>query len=205
VGPGTLLWLAAIGVVALLAAMSARRVGHLAGGTFELQRFQNDLRSIDQRLAAVVEPLTGRLDEARRGARDPGELGADVDAARATLRELSRDARALKAPSALADRSAQVVWELDRAVRAADMAGHGIGAMARSRMTGSTEAQVALKRGTLGLRHAREAVTRIVAGVAVLTPAEVRAMPAPSLAALSGGIPTPSTDEELLTGPDDEE
>jgi hypothetical protein len=80
------------------------------------------------------------------------------------------------------------------------MAGHGVETMAasRSRTAAGTEAQVALKRGTLGLRHAREAVGRVVVGVEALSPAEVRTMP-PASAARVGGIPTPDLDEDLLT------
>ncbi len=197
---GTLLWLVALAALSTVAAITLRRMGSLAGGTRELQRLQADFAGIEQRLATVVDPMVGRLDEVRRGASDPAELVPELKAARTALRALAMEARNVKPPAALADRVQQLLWELERAVRAADMAGHGIETMAasRSRSSVGTEAEVSLKRGTLGLRHSREAVGRVVAGVATLSPAEVRAMP-PSSAGRGGGIRTPDLDEDLLT------
>ena len=195
---GMLLWLLVLAVAALAAAVFLRRTARLAGGTHELERLQSDVAGINQRLAAVVDPLVSQLDEVRRGARDPAEMRTDVDEARATLRTLSREAHAIKGPSALADRVEQLVWEVDRAARAADMAGHGLGQVGKRRHEADIEAQVALKRGTLGLRHAREAVMRIMVSVAKLTPAEVNAMPRSS--GRPGTIVTPPVDEDLLLG-----
>lgn len=196
---GTLLWLIALAALSGVAAIAIRRMGALAGGTRELQHLQADFAGIDRRLTTVVDPLVGRLDEVRRGASDPAELVAEMDAARTALRALAKEARTVKAPAALSDRAEQLLWELDRGVRAADMAGHGVTTMAasRGRATADTEAQVALKRGTLGLRHAREAVARVVASVATLSPAEVRAMP-PAGSGRPGSIRTPDLDEDLL-------
>ena len=78
------------------------------------------------------------------------------------------------------------------------MAGHGLGQVGKRRHEADIEAQVALKRGTLGLRHAREAVMRIMVSVAKLTPAEVNAMPRSS--GRPGTIVTPPVDEDLLLG-----
>jgi hypothetical protein len=197
---GTVLWLIALAALSAVAAIVLRRMGALAGGTRELQRLQADFAGIDRRLTTVVDPLVGRLDEVRRGASDPAELVPELDAARTALRALAREARTVKAPPALSDRVQQLLWELDRGVRAVDMAGHGVTTLAasRSRTSSGTEAHVALKRGTLGLRHAREAVARVVAGVATLSPAEVRSMPMTG-SGRPGGIPTPELEEDLLT------
>jgi len=197
---GTLLWLIALAALSVVAAIVLRRMASLAGGTRELERLQADVVAIHQRLTETVEPLVGHLDDIRRGVLDPAEAGPEVDAARTTLRTLSQEARHLKAPAGLTDRVQQLTWEVDRAVRAADMASHGISQMGRARHDADAEAQTSLKRGTLGLRHAREAVARIMIGVAKLTPPEVRAMPA---AAASGAIVTPPTDEDLLSGPEE--
>ncbi len=194
---GTLLWLATLGVLSLAAAVVLRRMARLAGGTHELERFQAEVVAIHQRLAETVEPLASHLDDVRRGNVDPAQAGPEVDAARATLRTLSDKAHQLRPPAALADRGQQLAWEVDRAVRAADMAGHGVSQLGRTRRDAGTEAHVALKRGTLGLRHAREAVARVMVDTARLTPAEVRAMPPVSRAGL---IVTPPTDEDLLAG-----
>jgi hypothetical protein len=104
----------------------------------------------------------------------------------------------MKPPAAIAERAAQLVWEVDRAVRAADMASHGLEQIGRTRHDAGTEAQTALKRGTLGLRHAREAVSRHMVDLARLTPSEVRAMPIPSSARHGAGIAAPLPDEDLL-------
>jgi len=195
---GTLLWLLAIAALALVAAIVLRRMARLAGGTHDLEHLKTGVVAVNQRLAEVVDPLTAHLDEVRRGSRDPVEASVEVASALAALRDLSKQARSIKAPPALADRTKQLVWEVDRAVRAADMAGHGIGQLGRARQVGGIEAQTALKRGTLGLRHARAAVTRIMISVAKLTPLDVRAMPVPSGSARFGAIATPPVDEDLI-------
>jgi hypothetical protein len=196
---GTVLWLGAIAIVSLVAAVVLRRVSSLAGGTRDLERFQSDVVGIHQRLNATVDPLVEHLDEARRGSRDPVEFSVEVVAARSALRELSRIAHEMKAPAPLQPRAQELVWEVDRAVRAADMAGHGLAQMGGRRSDTGTEAQIALKRGTLGLRHAREAVTRIMMSVAKLTPAEVNAMPS-GAAGRNQAIVTPPVDEDVLGG-----
>jgi hypothetical protein len=194
---GTLLWLVALAALSLAAAVVLRRMERLAGGTHELERFQADVVAIHQRLAETVDPLAAHLDDIRRGAADPAAAKPQVDAARATLRTLSQKAHELRSPAVLADRGQHLAWEVDRAVRAADMAGHGLSELGRTRRDAGTEAHVSLKRGTLGLRHAREAVARIMMDTARLTPAEVRAMPPVSRAGL---IVTPPTDEDLVAG-----
>lgn len=204
---GTLLWLVALAALSLAAAVGLRRMGRLAGGTRELQQLQADIAGVERRLSTVVDPLVGRLDDVRRGARDPADLAPELDAARTALRSLAKEARTLKPPAALTARIEELRWELERAVRAADMAGHGIALLAASRHgrgPSSDEAQVAVKRGALGLRHAREAVRRAVAGIAVLTPVEVRLMPASGHRTAGGSIPTPGLDEDLLVGGEDQ-
>jgi hypothetical protein len=150
--------------------------------------------AVNKGLAEIVDPLANHLDEVRRGSRDPAEVGVEIEAALAALRELSRRARVVKAPAPLQDRVVLLAWEVDRAVRAADMAGHGLSQIGRIRHDAGTEAHTSLKRGTLGLRHAREAVTRLMISLAKLTPAEVRSMPR----LRSGSIPTPPVDEDLI-------
>ncbi|HEY4752185.1 MAG TPA: hypothetical protein VIH37_02800, partial [Candidatus Limnocylindrales bacterium] len=165
-----------------------------------LERFQSDVSGIYGRLAAIVDPLVTRLDEVRRGARDPADLGPELAAARTSLRGLGTEARAAKPPGPLADRAEQLVLEVDRAVRAADMAAHGLGTMGVGRRATSPESDVELKRGALGLRHAREAVTRIMMGVAKLQPADVRAMPVSTTRAPAGAYPPLPPEDELLSG-----
>lgn len=197
---GALLWLVALGALSTVAAVAIRRMSHLAGDTRQLQRFQSDVSGIYERLAALVDPLVTRLDEVRRGARDPADLGQELAAARSSLRTMGRDARAAQPPAPLADRAEQLVLEVDRAVRAADMAAHGLGTMGVGRRASGPESDVELKRGALGLRHAREAVTRIMMGVAKLQPADVRAMPVSTTRARPAAYPPLPPEDELLSG-----
>ena len=191
---GALLWLLAVAVIAVVAAVVLRRMGRLAGSTYDLEHLKTEVVGVNQRFAEIVDPLTSHLDEVRRGSRDPVEVGVEVEAALGGLRELSRRAHAINGPTPLRDRVAQLAWEVDRAVRAADMAGHGLTQVGRVRHDAGTEAQTALKRGTLGLRHAREAVTRTMISLAKLTPSEVRAMPP----IRSSAILTPPVDDDLI-------
>lgn len=199
---GTVLWLIALVAVSFVAAVFLRRAGALASGTRDLRRLQGDLAGLDARLGTIVEPMVGRLDDVRRGARNASELGPELGAALTALRSVADEARTLRTPPALAERVTQIADELDRAVRSADMAAHGIETMSRGRDIG-TEAQVALKRGSLGLRHAREAVARLVAGIAALTPAEVNAMPARPVRTTGPSAVSASGDEGWLTGSDE--
>jgi hypothetical protein len=200
---GTLVWLVALVGISLAAAVALRRVSSLAGGTRELERLQMDVAGIDSRLAAAVGPLVEQLDAVRRGAQDPREASGDLEEARAALRTLGGEARALRPPSPLAGRVAQLVWELDRAARAADMAAHGVQTLAAARGTVGTEGQVALKRGTLGLRHAREAVGRIASGLTALTPADLLAMPTTADGAGPIATPGPGPDDDWLLSADE--
>jgi hypothetical protein len=197
---GALLWLIGLGALSAAAAVAIRRMSRLAGDTRQLQRFQSDVSGIYERLAAIVDPLVTRLDEVRRGARDPADLGPEIASARTSLRALGAEARVARPPAALADRAEQLVLEVDRAVRAADMAAHGLGTMGTGRRATSPESDVELKRGALGLRHAREAVTRVMMSVAKIQPADVRAMPVSTTRAPVGAYPPPPPEDELLSG-----
>lgn len=199
VTPATVLWVAATAAVALLAAVAFRRVGRLAADTHQFDRLKAEAAALDRDLGAAIDPLVACLDEVRRGSRDPAQAVAELESAGEALRALSRRAAALRAPQALADRAAQIAWEVDRAVRAADMAAHGLAQIGRTRHDAGVEAQTSLKRGTLGLRHAREAVAALSAGIARLSPAEVRAMP-PGGGARATPIRTPAVEEEPLAG-----
>ncbi len=194
---GTVLWLVVLAALAIVAVIVIRRVSSLAGSTHELDGLQDDVRGIDTRLDAIVEPLVVQLDAHRRGSGDPAALAETVAAAREALRTLAIEARALRSPVTIADRIAQLVGELDRAVRAVELVAHGLRAPANRRTSLGQESQVALKRGTLGLRHAREAAARIVAGITRLTPADLRAMPPPRLGAPVLVPPLPPEDEVL--------
>jgi hypothetical protein len=162
-------------LVALLALFvtTARRMSELAARTRELERIQQSVASIDTRLAAVADPLVARLDEIRRHAGDTEGLARDLAPARATLEDLAVEARTLQLPAWLTPQAAVMVQEAERAVRAVDMVAHGLDAMLVARRNFEVEAQTSLKRGTLNLRHARDAFRRAAAAIAALQPADL--------------------------------
>jgi len=173
----TLLWVALLVALAVLAWMVVRRMMALAGRTRSLERFQRDVAVIDLRMAAVIGPMVGRLDDLRRLAGDPEATSGELLPAMTTLEELAAVARGLRPPVPLASRAGTIVGELERAVRALDLLDHGLRTALEGRRDSGAEAQVSLKRGTLNLRHARDAVARVAREIAILRPADVLAMP----------------------------
>jgi hypothetical protein len=196
--PGTLLWLAVIVALAVVAVLALRRTAELAAVPRDLERYQADVASIEARLTALVVPLVGRLDDLRRLAGDPSSLAEDIGPAIGTLQSLAAVARGLQGPAPLAGTTRLLVAELERAARAADLVDHGLRTLLAGRDTFTQEAQVSLKRGALNLRHARDAVARLSSGVAALTPADVRAMPVPTPGELppAGLGSVPGADED---------
>jgi hypothetical protein len=89
------------------------------------------------------------------------------------LESLRGECRALPAPSLAAGLVAALVGDLDRAMRAASLVEHGLGAMAGTSLGRDLEAQTSLKRAALNLRHARESFAQRARDVAALRPADV--------------------------------
>jgi hypothetical protein len=170
---GAVLWLVVLGALGVVAAITLRRMSVLADRTRLLERFQTGVASIDARLATVVDPFVAHLDEIRRRSGDPESLAAGLPTTQDMLRAIAAEGRALKAPASLTSEVVALVVELDRAVRAADMVEHGIGALLARRAGRDLEAQTSLKRGALNLRHAREATNRIAREVAAVRPADL--------------------------------
>jgi len=195
----TLLWVALLVALAVLAWMVVRRMMALAGRTRSLERFQRDVAVIDLRMAAVIGPMVGRLDDLRRLAGDPEATSGELLPAMTTLEELAAVARGLRPPVPLASRAGTIVGELERAVRALDLLDHGLRTALEGRRDSGAEAQVSLKRGTLNLRHARDAVARVAREIAILRPADVLAMPGGDRL---GSVPVPSS-SAFSDGPDD--
>lgn len=169
----TILWLLLLVVLALLFAITLRRMSALVARTRALEGFQAAVESLDRRFAGVVEPLVRALDETRRHAGDPVALAEQVTAAQAVIDELRAECRALAAPALLAGVPPALAGDLDRAARAASHVEHGLGSMVRASLGRDLEAQTALKRGTLNLRHAQEAFSLRAREVARLRPADL--------------------------------
>ena len=120
----------------------------------------------------------------------------------ATQEALARsptEARALKAPTALASRPSTLVAELDRADPGAR---HGRARRStRCLRTGGgreLEAQTSIKRGYLNLLHAREAIGRVAREVAAMRPSDLIARPATgSRTAPAPTVPTYLVDADI--------
>ncbi len=171
--PEVVVWLAVLLALAGLAIVVLRRMSVLAGRTRDLERFQRAATSLEARLALVVEPVVGRLDEIRRHAGDPHALVRELEPAQGELRALVAESRATRPPRGMAELGAALTAELERASRAADLVEHGLDALLAGRSGRELEAQTSLKRGALNLRHAREASSRIVTDIKAVSPADL--------------------------------
>ncbi len=185
----TIVWLLVLFVLVMLAAVVLRRMSALVARTRDLERYQKAVASLDLRSAAFVDPLVRELDEARRNSANPGALRDAVNAAQASMAELAAEARGLATPAPLVSTTVSLVAELDRAARAADMAEHGLNALATGTRGRDLEAQTSLKRGALNLRHAREAIARLARDVAALRPVDIAAGGAPTTTTVAGLAP----------------
>ncbi len=172
-----ILWVGLLVVLFLLFLLTLRRLSVLIARTRDLEQVQRSVDSIDRRFAAAIEPLVGRLDEIRRRSGDPLVLSRELEPARGMLQELAAETRKLRVPAVLAGQAAILVQELDRAVRATELVGHGMDALLAARGHRELEAQTALKRGALNLRHARDAFGRAAVEVAAVRPADVARRP----------------------------
>jgi hypothetical protein len=164
------LWLGLLAVLAGLFVLTTRRMSALVRRTRDLEGFQQAVDALDRRFAGVVAPLVRSLDETRRHAGDPEALRDRATESEAVLQALASEARSLAAPAALAATASALEWEVDRAVRAASLVVHGLASLGTTSIGRDLEAQTALKRGSLNLRHAQEAFARRAREVSRLRP-----------------------------------
>lgn len=174
---GLALWVLLLIILGVTFTRTARRMTKLAGQTRELTAYQAALESIAIRSAAAVDPVIEHLDEVRRRSGDPARVADVVPAAADQVHVAVMEARALRAPAALVDRTAAVIAELERSERALDLIDHGLSGLVGIRGPRELEIQTTLKRGALNLRHARDAIAGVAAEVAALGPADLRRGP----------------------------
>ncbi len=171
-----ILWVGLLVVLFLLFLLTLRRLSVLIARTRDLEQVQRSVDSIDRRFAAAIGPIVNRLDEIRRRSGDPLVLARELDPARGMLQDLAAETRLLHVPAVLAGQAAILVHEMDRAVRATELVGHGMDALLAAGHR-ELEAQTSLKRGALNLRHARDAFGRAAVEVAAVRPADVARRP----------------------------
>ena len=171
------LWVGLLVVLFLLFLLTLRRLSVLIARTRDLERVQRSVDSIDRRFAIAIGPIVNRLDEIRRRSGDPLLLARELDPARTMLEDLAAETRKLRVPAVLAGQAAVMVHEMDRALRATELVGHGLDALLAARGNRELEAQTSLKRGALNLPHARDAFGRAAAEVAAVRPVDVARRP----------------------------
>jgi hypothetical protein len=191
-----LLWLVVLVVLVALFLLTLRRLSVLVGRTRSLERYQKLTRQLAERLAATGDPFVVQLDEFRRRSGDPRSLAEAMPGAQDALRAIADEGRGAKVPRGLAREAAAFTVELERAVRAAELVGHGLDALVADRGGRDLEAQTSLKRGTLNLRHSTEAASRIVAEIAAVRPGDLLTR-ADQADALRSTVPTYIVDGDL--------
>ena len=172
-GQGALIWLIVLVVLAALFLLTLRRLSTLVGRTRTLERYQKQSAQLARRLSATADPFVAQLDEIRRRSGDPRGLAEAIPGAQDALRAIADEGRAMKVPTGIAREGTAFVVELERAVRAAELVGHGLDALVADRGGRDLEAQTSLKRGALNLRHASEAARRVASEIGAIRPADL--------------------------------
>ncbi|HYO44702.1 MAG TPA: hypothetical protein VES19_15995 [Candidatus Limnocylindrales bacterium] len=168
-----IVWLGLLVALGVLFVITLRRMSAMIARTRNLERFQRGVDGIERRFGAFALPLAKALDATRRGPADPVALREQLGEAQDVLAVLRAELRDLPAPAALAPAATALEAELERATRAASLIEHGLGTLETASRGRDMEAQTSLKRGTLSLRHAHEAFTRVAREVARLQPPDL--------------------------------
>jgi hypothetical protein len=169
----TVIWLVVLVALLVLFMLPVRRLSVLMGRTRDLERYQKLVKQLDRRLGEVADPFVTQLDEIRRRSGEPRTLGESLPGVQDALRAIAAEGRGAKVPRGLSREAGAFTVELERAVRAGDLVGHGMDALLADRGSRELEAQTSLKRGALNMRHAREASTRLAAEIVALRPADL--------------------------------
>lgn len=195
---GTMVWLVVFGSLLALFLVTLRRISVLVARTRDLERYQKLARQADTRLGQAVDPLVARLDEIRRRSGDPVSVAQALPGLQDELRAMSAEVRAAKVPRGLAREAVAFTAEMERAVRAGELVGHGLDALVADRAGRDLEAQTSLKRGALNLRHAREAASRISAEIVAVRPADLLDRPdQPARGTAGAAVPTYLVDDDV--------
>jgi len=169
--------LAFVAFVALAIALLLflRRAARHLAETRRRETFRRAAADLVSRSCTSLDGVADRIDGVRRQALAAATIADNVTAATEAVRRYADEARALSGASrSTRDVRAGIVAELERAERALHMVEHGCGILAVSRRASGREleAQTAMKRGYLGILHAREALIRHGARAAELRPTD---------------------------------
>lgn len=169
-----LLALVAFVALALALVVFLRRAGQLIAETRERETFRRQVVDLVERAGASLDGVAQRIDAVRRHTAAPSTITDNLSAATEAVARYAEEARAIggSRPSVVEIRDA-LVGELERASRGLQMVEHGCAMLATTRRgSRDLEGQTSIKRGYLGILHAREAMIRHGARAVELTAAD---------------------------------
>ena len=150
-----------------------RGSGRIAARTRESQQFKAAVKDLTFRADTLLGAAAGQIDAVRHHQAGPDAIGQTLTDATETLERYGDEARAWSGPRRTQSIRDDLVAELERAIRALGMVGHGADMLASARRgSRDLEAQTSIKRGYLNLIHAREAIARQAARADELVAAE---------------------------------
>ena len=158
-----LLALLAFVALAIAVVIFARRLGRAVAETRSRQSFRRTARDLVNRACTSLEGVAERIDGVRRQTIDAHLVTENIEAASEAVRRYAEEAEVLAGTSGEAREVRDgILAELKRADRALQLAEHGVTILASSaRVRGrELEAQTSIKRGYLGLLHARQSLLR---------------------------------------------
>ena len=158
-----ILALLAFVALAIAVVIFARRLGRAVAETRSRQSFRRAAGDIVGRACTSLDGVATRIDAVRRQTLDAHLVTDNLEAASEAVRRYTEEAEALAVSTGEAREVRDgILTELQRADRALRLAEHGVTILtSAARLRGrELEAQTSIKRGYLGLLHAREALMR---------------------------------------------
>jgi hypothetical protein len=158
-----LLALMAFVALAIAVVIFARRLGRAMAETRSRQSFRRAAADLVGRACTSLDGVASRIDGVRRQTIDAHLITDNIEAASEAVRRYAEEAEAMQGFTGEAREVRDgILTELKRADRALQLAAHGVTILTSSaRLRGrELEAQTSIKRGYLGLLHAREALIR---------------------------------------------
>ena len=172
---GVVLPLVLAALLLALLVLFAQRASRALARTREVAGFQREASELAERIDETLGALVPRIDSVRRHQLQAHEVEGELNESLEALSGYLEQARAIRTPPELSETRDFIAHEIERAVRAVEMIHHGVSLAAASQgRRGELEAQTSIKRGFLGLLHAREAVAEHAADLAAARDAATR-------------------------------
>lgn len=158
-----ILALLAFVALAIAVVIFARRLGRAVAETRSRQSFRRAAGDLVGRACTSLDGVAARIDSVRRQTLDAHLVTDNIAAASEAVRRYTEEAERLPVATGEGREVRDgIMTELKRAERALQLAEHGVTILTSAgRLRGrELEAQTSIKRGYLGLLHAREALIR---------------------------------------------